>query len=99
MISLNKSNSVHNTTIGGYTGGRRTRCTDKFVRYPYPKTLSSGYQKDFGDKLKKAIVIKNGEGFNLEKEAKIINPHRMDMGTTNANAYKNFKVIPKKKTV
>jgi len=32
-----------NNTVGGYSGGRKTRCTDKFVRYPYPKTLLSGY--------------------------------------------------------
>lgn len=80
--SMNKSYSLQSQTIGGYTGGRKTRCTDKFVRYPYPKTLASGYQKDFGDKLKKTIVLKNGEAFNLEKEAKIINPHRMDLDTT-----------------
>jgi hypothetical protein len=41
-----KSNH-RNNTVGGYSGGRKTRCTDKFVRYPYPKTLLSGYQKDF----------------------------------------------------
>lgn len=97
--SLNKSHSIQSNTIQGYTGGRQTRCTDKFVRYPYPKTLTSGYQKDFGDKLKKTIVLKNGESFNLEKEAKIINPHRMDLGTTSLNTYKNFKVIPKKKQI
>jgi len=59
--------------------------------------LASGYQKDFADKLKKCVVLKNGESFNLEKEAKIINPHKMDMGTTSGSTYKNFKVIPKKK--
>ena len=97
--SLNKSYSIQSNTINGYAGGRRTRCTDKFVRYPYPKTLTSGYQKDFGDKLKKTVVLKNGESFNLEKEAKIINPHRMDLGTTTAQTYKNFQVIPKKKQI
>jgi len=59
--------------------------------------LASGYKKDFADKLKKCVVLKNGESFNLEKEAKIINPHKMDMGTTSGSTYKNFKVIPKKK--
>lgn len=49
------------------------------------------------DKSKKSSVLKNGEAFNLEKEAKIINPHAMDLGTTSGNTYKNFKVIPKKK--
>lgn len=41
--------------------------------------------------------MKNGEAFNLEKEAKIINPHKMDLGTTSQKTYKDFKVIPKKK--
>ena len=88
---------VHNTTIGGYTGGRKTRVTDKFVRYPYPKTLGSGYQKDFKDKLKSTIVLRNGESFNLEKEAKIINPHPMELATTNAETFKSFEVKPKQK--
>lgn len=56
--------------------------------------MSSGYQKDYNDKLKKTVVMKNGESFNLEKEAKIINPHKMDMGTTSLDTYKNFRVIP-----
>ena len=51
------SELVHSGTIGGYTGGRRTRCTDKFVRYPYPATLLSGYQKDFKEKLKKTVGL------------------------------------------
>ena len=93
--------SIQSNTIGGYNGGRKTRCTDKFVRYPYPRTLLSGYQKDYKDKLRKkdAVVMKNGEAFNLEKEAKIINPHKMDLGTTNGNTYKNFEVIPKRKDI
>jgi len=89
----------HSATIGGYTGGRKTRCTDKFVRYPYPTTLLSGYQKDFKDKLKKTVVLKKGEAFNLEKEAKIINPHRMDLATTSGDTYKAFKLEPKSKTI
>jgi len=88
---------LHSTTIGGYTGGRKTRCTDKFVRYPFPTTLQSGYQKDFKDKLKKTIVVKKADAFNLEKEAKIINPHRMDMNTTNGSTYKSFELKPKQK--
>ena len=83
----------------GYQGGRKTRCTDKFVRYPYPKTLGSGYSKDFKDKLKNTIVLKKGEAFNLEKESKIINPHKMDMGTTSNNTYKNFKVEPRERLI
>ena len=39
--------SAKSMNVTAYDGGRKTRCTDKFVRYPYPKTLLSGYQKDF----------------------------------------------------
>jgi hypothetical protein len=67
----------------GYNAGRKTRCTDKFVRYPYPKTLLSGYQKDFRDTLKSSLMVKKQEAFNLEKEAKIINPHKMESSTQN----------------
>ena len=66
-----------------YQGSRKTRCTDKFVRYPYPKNLLSGYQKDFKQKLKSNLRSKKDEAFNLEKESKIINPHKMDLATTN----------------
>ena len=86
------SANLQSTTLTGYQGGRKTRCTDKFVRYPYPKTLQSGYHKDFKDKLSNTIVLKKGEAFNLEKESKIINPHKMETGTTSNNTYKNFKV-------
>ena len=90
---------VHNNTIGGYTGGRKTRCTDKFVRYPYPKTLGTVHQKEYKDKLKKTVVLKNGESFNLEKEAKIINPHKMDLATTAATNFKGHSIEPKRKVL
>lgn len=32
--------------------------------------------------------------FNLEKEHKIINPHKMDLRTTNRDNFKTFNVIP-----
>ena len=35
----------------------------------------------------------------MEKESKIINPHKMDSGTTKETHYKNFKVEPKEKIV
>ena len=41
------------------------------MRYPYPKAMGSGYQKEYFDKLKDTIVLPNGEAFNLEKESKI----------------------------
>jgi len=61
--------------------------------------MNSGYQKDFKDKLKKTIVVRKGESFNLEKEAKIINPHKMDLATTSDNTYKFFKLNPKSKAL
>jgi hypothetical protein len=97
MADSQSEQNLHSNTIGGYTGGRKTRCTDKFVRYPFPTTLKSGYQKDFKDKLKKTIVVKKADAFNLEKEAKIINPHKMDMNTTNGSTYKSFELKPKQK--
>ena len=41
--------------------------------------------------------MKNGEAFNLEKEAKIINPHKMDLNTTTLSTFKNFDVKPNRK--
>lgn len=35
----------------GYQGSRMTRCTDRFVRYPYPKTLFSNYRQNYYGKL------------------------------------------------
>lgn len=97
MADSQSEQNLHSNTIGGYTGGRKTRCTDKFVRYPFPNSLKSGYQKDFKDKLKKTIVVRKADAFNLEKEAKIINPHKMDMNTTNGSTYKSFELKPKQK--
>ena len=91
--------AIHNTTIGGYTGGRKTRCTDKFVRYPYPKTMCTVQQKEYKDKLKKTQVMKNGESFNLEKEAKIINPHNMDLATTTGTTFKGHTIKPKQRVI
>ena len=88
---------MNSTTIGGYQGGRKTRVTDRFVRYPYPKTMGTGYTRDFKDRLAKAVVMKNGEGFNLEKEAKIINPHKMDLKTTAKDNFKPFTPEVKEK--
>lgn len=88
---------MNSTTIGGYAGGRKTRVTDRFVRYPYPKTMGTGYTRDFKDRLAKAVVMKNGEGFNLEKEAKIINPHKMDLKTTAKDNFKPFTPEVKEK--
>ena len=34
------------------------------------------------------------EAFNLEKEHRIINPHKMELRTTNMADFKNFEVPP-----
>lgn len=71
-----------------------TRCTDRFVRYPYPK-LYSNYKQHYFSKLANTKVQDHKQAFNLEKEAKIINPHRMEKTTTHQDTYKNFKVPQK----
>jgi len=43
------------------------------------------------------LLIKRQEVFNLEKEAKIINPHPMDCNTLNQTVYKAHLVNPQKK--
>jgi len=61
------------------------------VRYPYPKNVFSNYKQNFKDTIKKAQIKNHKEAFNLEKEAKIINPHKMDLYTTNKAAFKGEK--------
>ena len=39
------------------SGTRRKRCSDRFVKYPYPKSLISNYQKDFHNKLADTKVV------------------------------------------
>ena len=41
--------------------------------------------------------MKNGDAFNLEKEAKIINPHQMDLATTAGTHFKGHTIEPKAK--
>ena len=62
-------------------GTRRNRCSDRFVRYPYPKNLISNYQKEYPGKLSNTRVQNHKDAFNIEKEHKIINPHNMDLDT------------------
>lgn len=66
--------------VGYHLDGRRTRCYDRFVRYPYPSMATSYYQKEFAKKTAYAKCHK--KAFNMEKESKIINPHKMEMETT-----------------
>ena len=65
----------------GYESTKKTRCSDRFVRYPYPKLFSAYSQHHTGNKLKDIKVVSHKKAFNLEKEAKIINPHRMEKQT------------------
>ena len=39
--------------------------------------------------------MKKSDAFNLEKEAKIINPHKMDLNTTNGSTYKKYELKAK----
>jgi hypothetical protein len=78
-VSILVSTFLVNNLPTGYVG-KRTRCTDRFVRYPYPKQLYSNYKQCYpGGKLAVAGVKNHKEAFNLEKEAKIINPHKMEL--------------------
>lgn len=50
------------------------------MRYPYPKHMLSAHKVHYPKKESNAKSHK--DAFNLEKEAKIINPHDMDLKTT-----------------
>ena len=78
-------------------GTRRNRCTDRFVKYPYPKGAVSYYQKEFQDKIKKTKILNESDAFNMEKETKIINPHPMEVFTTHQTSFQPFKVAPPKR--
>jgi len=72
------------------------------VRYPYPKTLFSNYRQNYYGKLTQTEVKDHKSAFNLEKEAKIINPHKMDLSTTNKTKYRGDKgerAEPKKQEI
>lgn len=79
------------------SGGRRVRVTDRFVKYPYPKCAMSYYQKEFQNKIDQARILTEEDAFNLEKEAKIINPHPMELDSTHRTTFKAFKVVPQQR--
>ena len=54
-------------------------------------------QKEYKDKLKKTQVIKQADTFNLEKETRARNPHKMDLATTANTTFKGHEVKPKQK--
>ena len=49
--------------------------------------MITNYQKEYHQKLKDTKIVAANEGFNPEKEHKIINPHRMELSTTNKVSY------------
>jgi len=63
----------------GYGVGKNTRCSDRFVKYPYPAHMNSAYNKQYIPKPSHAKPHK--DAFNLEKETKIINPHPVEQET------------------
>lgn len=85
------SNTCFTALPTGYQGARQTRCVDRFVRYPYPKRLYSNYKQNYYGKLAQTNVKNHKQAFNLEKESKIINPHNMDLSTTNKTKFRGEK--------
>lgn len=76
-------------------GRGQKRIIDRFVKYPYPSNIITNYKKDFTKGKQEGLgdpTVK--EAFNLEKEHKIINPHKMDMKTTAKVDFKPFQVVP-----
>jgi hypothetical protein len=59
--------------------------------------MLSGYQKDFVQHQKSSLLIRKQEAFNLEKESKIINPHKMEASTQHQMTFTGHEVSPKKK--
>jgi hypothetical protein len=89
-------NLVTSSGSGGVLG-RRTRCSDRFVRYPYPPCTMSQYQKEYMNKINHARLLTEEDAFNLEKETRIINPHPMELSTTHKTTFTPFKVMPPKR--
>jgi hypothetical protein len=62
------------------------------VRYPYPKQINSNYKNNYpSGKLEKSGFKNYKDTFNLEKETKIINPHKMDLKTTAKDEFRGLK--------
>ena len=74
---------------GYHQDGKTSRCVDRFVKYPYPPMAISYYKKEFPKKS--AFAKDHKSAFNLEKETKIINPHKVEQETTNRNFYRGEK--------
>jgi hypothetical protein len=59
--------------------------------------MITSYKKEYFGKEAKSQPRK--DAFNIEKEHKIINPHKMDLSTTCKNHFKTFKVEKEAKKV
>ena len=70
-------------TVSYSQSEKKTRCTDRFVRYPYPKQMTTNYKIQF--EKKQAQPAK--EVFNLEKETKYVNLYKLDDLTVNKQAF------------
>lgn len=69
------------------------------MKYPYPNNIVTNYKKDYhksGEAGKGHAEDREHRkmAFNLEKEHKIINPHRMDLHTINKVDFQPFSVVP-----
>lgn len=72
------------------------------MRYPYPKNVFSNYKQNYRDTYKDTDIKNHKDAFNMEKESKIINPHKMDLSTTNKVAFKGKQgsaAVPKTEIV
>jgi len=49
--------------------------------------LFTNYKQNYPNKTKETVVKNHKEAFNLEKESKIINPHKMELQTTTKEVY------------
>jgi hypothetical protein len=73
--------------------GRR-QIVDRVVKYHYPPQVGTNYQRDYAKYNSIKAVGKNNtaENFNVEKEHKIINPHKVEKLTINRIDYQPFKI-------
>jgi hypothetical protein len=76
--------------------GRR-QIVDRVVKYKYPPQVGTNYQKDYAkyNSIKTAGAFSKADNFNVEKEHKIINPHKVEKLTINRIDYQPFNIQPR----
>ena len=76
--------------------GRRM-IVDKVIKYKYPPQIGTNYQKEHANFNSTKAVGRNntGEPFNVEKEHKIINPHKVEKLTINRIDYQPYTIQPR----